>query len=79
MKKSPAAAILTSAVEALPNVEPWRRPTRQEAEDAVRTYLEGLQGTAGGELAPHVQRHGRGLVHLQRVEAGAPVAAPRGP
>jgi len=43
------------------------------AEAAVRTYLEGLQGAGGGELAPHVQRHGRGLVHLQRVQASAPV------
>ncbi len=35
MKKSPAAPVMASAVEALPR----RRPTRQEAEDAVRTLL----------------------------------------
>ncbi len=39
MKKSPAASILAPPVEALPVIEPWRRPTRQEAEDAVRTLL----------------------------------------
>ena len=49
------------------------------AEEAVRTYLEGLQGTAAGELAPHVQRHGRGRVHLRRVEASAPVGRGSGP
>lgn len=48
------------------------------ADDAVRTYLEGLQGAAGGAVAPHVQRHGRGLVHLRMVEASAPVAGGAG-
>jgi len=48
------------------------------AEDAVRTYLEGLQDSGAGELAPHVQRHGRGRVHLRRVEASAPVGGAAG-
>ena len=39
MKKSPAATILAPHIEALPIIEPWRRPSRQEAEDAVRTLL----------------------------------------
>jgi GTP cyclohydrolase IA len=39
MKKSPISSVAAPIVEALPMVEPWRRPARQEAEDAVRTLL----------------------------------------
>jgi GTP cyclohydrolase IA len=39
MKKSPIASVAVPIVKARPMVEPWRRPTRQEAEEAVRTLL----------------------------------------
>ena len=39
MKKSPAAPILRPSAEPMPIIEPWRRPTRKDAEDAVRTLL----------------------------------------